>query len=94
MAEQAIQTSPNTAIEMAEKIFDSFGLMTGDSAPIKRALFGAVLGGVLVTWVKPQLMFTENGAAKPWSLFSSDNSTPVPWYLVSVLFAFVCGVLI
>lgn len=40
-------------LDRAENILDGFGLMTGDYAPAKRFLVGSLLGGVLITWLKP-----------------------------------------
>jgi len=49
-----------------ERFFDGLGLMTGDFAIQKRMIIGALIGGFLVTYIKPSIMF-EGGKAKPWA---------------------------
>jgi len=89
--------APSTsALEELEMLLDKVGLMTGDYAIMKRLVLGGVLGSLLVTWVKPRLMFTETGKALPWTLFAQpdEQSTMLPWFFVPGFFAFFFGVLI
>lgn len=97
MENTSLPIENTSAIQYLEELFDKFGLMTGSGAQIKRALFSAVFGGVIVSWWKPSIMFTPSGAPKSWSLTSSEgpeNTTPLPWWLVPVLFALVGGLFI
>lgn len=85
-------------IDTLERFFDGMGLMTGEGAIIKRILFGAVLGGFLVTYLKPALMF-ENGVPRPFSLITSPTETGIkptmlPWWSAAVVGAFISGFLI
>lgn len=74
-------------IDATERALDGIGLMTGEAAIPKRFLFGALIGGFLVTYIKPSSMF-EAGRPRPWSLMVSKDeaadATPVPWYFVPV----------
>jgi hypothetical protein len=97
MENTSLPLEGTSAIQYLEQLFDKFGLMTGSGAQIKRALLSAVFGGVLVSWMKPSLMFTSSGVPKSWSITSSEepgNTTPLPWWMVPVLFAFVGGLFI
>lgn len=85
-------------IDTLERFFDGMGLMTGEGAIIKRILFGAVLGGFLVTYLKPSIMF-ENGVQRPFALLTGPSEggitpTYTPWWTAAVLGAFVAGFLI
>jgi len=80
-----------------EKNLDKVGLMTGDNAVKKRFVFGAVLGGILVTYIKPSLMF-ENGVPREWKIFhkEGDGITPTwtPWWMVPLLFSMFFGLFV
>jgi hypothetical protein len=80
-----------------EKFYASLGMMDGGSASLKRLLFGAVIGGILVTYVKPSFMFNPDGTAKTWVFFSEgeeDDSTVVPWWIVPTFTGIYSGVFI
>lgn len=79
-----------------ERILDNFGLMTGDWAITYRLIIGGLLGGLIVTTLKPSIMFTEEGTPRPWNLLSSgnENATSVPWWLAIVAGAMALGVFI
>jgi hypothetical protein len=85
----------NNLIESTEKALDGIGLMTGNNAIQKRIAFGAIIGGLLVSYIKPDFMF-ENGVPRPWKVFPDKNNpiTPtwIPWWIAPVLFAFFFGV--
>jgi len=91
-----IAPAGSSALEQLEMLLDKVGLMTGDYAIIKRLVLGGVLGSLLVTWIKPRLMFTDTGKALPWTLFADpeEKSTMLPWFFVPAFFAFFFGVLI
>jgi hypothetical protein len=80
-----------------EKNLDKVGLMTGDNAIKKRFIFGAVLGGILVTYIKPSCMF-DNGVPREWKLFhkEGDGITPTwfPWWTVPLFFSMFFGMLV
>lgn len=84
--------------DLVEKTLLPWGLMNGEFCIAKRMILGAGLGGMLVTWLKPTIMFTPNGEARPWSAL--DNSaggpppTSLPWWFGPIIGAFLLGVLI
>jgi hypothetical protein len=84
-------------IDGAERFFDGMGLMTGDYAVPKRAVIGLLVGGFLVTYFKPALMF-EGGQPRQWSLLQTqgDASTPtaVPWWSLPLAGAVIAAVLV
>jgi len=82
-------------IDRTEKIFDGFGLMTGNYASLKRFVIGALIGGVGITIWKPASMFNPDGSAREWSFLSpGKDSTSFPWYFVPIITGFAAGVLI
>jgi hypothetical protein len=57
---------------------------------------GAILGALVVSYIKPDLMY-ENGVPRPWIVFGkSGTRTPtyIPWYSASLTGALILGVLI
>lgn len=87
-------------MESIEKFFDGLGLMTGEYAVQKRMVFGAVIGGFIVTYIKPDLMF-QNGTPRQWAFTKNmgavdDGTEPtlVPWWVVPVAGAIGAGVFI
>lgn len=81
-------------ITSVENFLDKFGLMTGPYAIPGRMVLGALLGGLIITWLRPSSMFI-NGVARPWSGYSnSEEATLITWWMVPMAFAFVLGVLI
>jgi len=68
----------------------SIGLMSGENAIQRRFIFGAVLGGLLVTYIKPECMF-ENGVARPFKAWTPTDDgirpTWLPWWSVPVVFS-------
>lgn len=83
-------------VDGVENVLSPFGLMTGEYAVAKRIVVGALLGGLLITWIKPDLMFSPNGKPKPWKLLDpqAEDATQVPWYFVPFLFSIILGVFI
>ncbi len=86
-----------TLVSGLERFFDGMGLMTGNGAIPKRMIIGAMIGGFLVTYFKPQVAF-ESGMPRPWTLMSDGKSGPdptlVPWWMAPTAGAVVGGVLI
>jgi hypothetical protein len=86
-----------TIIDGAERFMDGMGLMTGEYAIMKRALFGALLGGFVVSYLKPNIMF-ESGQPRPWSLTAgtdaAGDATPFPWWMGPLIGGVITGVLI
>ena len=84
------------AVDTLEKTLLPLGLMTGDYAIPKRMLLGAALGGFLVTWVKPTIMFAPDGTARPWMFLGGNGpeTTSFPWFFVPIIFAVLLGVFI
>lgn len=81
--------SYDSIIEKFERFFDGMGLMTDEYAIPKRAILGALFGGVLITYIKPTLMF-HHGQARSWKLLNSndESATMIPWWSVPILTAF------
>ena len=87
---------------MVEPIFrtiesgcDNLGLMRGETAPLKRFLFGAVGTTGLLWLAKPEAMFGPDGEPRPWSLISDDPSaTNLPVYVPPVITGFVLSTFI
>lgn len=87
-----------------ENVLDSMGMMRGDLAPAKRALFGAGVGYLVVETFRPSIMYYDDGTARPWSFSTAgstaDNhtgqqhSTPIPWWTGPAVGAFVFGQMI
>ncbi len=81
--------------ENIEGAFDGLGLMRGESAPMKRFLFGSVATTGLLWLAKPESMFGRNGEPRPWVLISDDpDATAVPIYIPAVMAGFVVSVFI
>jgi len=91
---------PKPLIESAylkvESLYDALGLMSGSSAPAKRALFTGVVFGGAVYALKPKFAFSPNGQVRPWVITSPDNpnSTPLPWWYFAAAGAILGGVFI
>lgn len=85
---------------VVEQTLTPLGLMSGDNAIPKRMFAGALLGGAVITWIKPRWAFTDDGRPKPWSFLEHPGQTcgteptSTPWILGPVIGAFVMGVLI
>lgn len=73
----------NKVYDAVEGIYDSLGMMRGESAPAKRMLFTAAVGGGLAYAIKPRVSFDAKGNARPWVLSSPQhpNATAFPWFL-------------
>ncbi len=73
-----------------EGVMDSMGMMRGDMAYPKRALFGAAVGYAAVETFRPSIMYYDDGTARPWSFSTfgqtmdnntkQQHSTYVPWW--------------
>lgn len=77
-----------SALSAPEQFFDSLGMMAGPSAPIARAVTGAVLGALVIYAVRPGFAFNKDGSAK------SLSQARVPWWSFPVAGALICGVFI
>lgn len=85
-------------IDKVEAVFAPLGLMTGDYAIPKRMITGALIGSLIVSYIKPESMYFQ-GQPRPWSLLTTDENagappTNFPWYFAGFIGAFVFGVLI
>jgi len=73
-----------------ENVMDSMGMMRGDMAYPKRALFGAAVGYAAVETFRPSIMYYDDGTARPWSFSAmgatidnqskQQHSTWLPWW--------------
>jgi hypothetical protein len=79
-----------------ERFFDGLGMMKGNNARSKRFVFGALVGGILVTWLKPASMFSKDGSAKTWAFLADpeEESAMVPWWLVPTISGIFSGIFI
>lgn len=76
-------------IAPVEGVFDSFGLMQGSNAPMKRFVAVAGLTGLAVWALRPDFAF-QGGEPRPWSVMvpvSREGAQPtsVPWWMPSLL---------
>lgn len=87
-------------VDTVEKTLTPLGMMTGDYAVPKRMALGGVIGGMVVSWLKPPQMFAPNGRPRPWSAFQSVadanglEPTGTPWFIGPILGALLLGVFI
>ncbi len=86
-------------VDTIEQTLRPLGLMSGENAIPKRMAFGGVLGGMVVSWLKPAAMFSADGRPRPWKWLDNTASngiepTNTPWFLGPVVGAFFFGVLI
>jgi len=95
MAEVIEQT-----VDTIEATLRPLGMMDGENAIPKRMFAGALLGGAVITWIKPRWAFTDDGRPKPWKVLEMPGQTcgteptNTPWMIGPLLGAFVMGVLI
>jgi hypothetical protein len=99
MAEAAAESVLDKVIvEPLETVFDSVGMMQGDSAPLKRAAVGAALGYGINYFLKPSFAYDARGQPKQFYFTADDkeksNSTYFPYWAVVALPAIIFGVLI
>lgn len=88
----------NNIIDTFEAVLAPLGLMTGEYAIPKRMITGALLGSLVVSYIKPDSMYFQ-GQPRPWTLLTTDEKygpppTNFPWYFAGLAGAFVFGVLI
>lgn len=86
---QAPLQAPKTAswYDSLEMIFDGLGLMRGDWAILKRFLFGAGIGTIIVMWVQPHFAFAR-GQFRPWKVLGDKEDVPatwMPWWAISII---------
>ncbi len=85
-------------LEPIENLFDSMGMMQGETAPLKRAAVGAAVGYGVAYGIKPSFAFDKDGKAKEWYFTAKaadkDNSTYVPAWAIVAIPAIIFGVLI
>lgn len=98
MAEQlenVTEALADRSIGALETSLDSIGLMRGDYAPSKRFVLGAIIGGLITTQLRPNLMFTPEGP-RAWSVMSPNDpeATLVPWWVPSILLGTLLGIFI
>lgn len=90
-----LDTIITPVVDRVEKIFDGFGLMTGEYADIQRMALGYLIAAGIITAYKPNFAYV-GGQARAWKLLdpSDKNATYFPWYIASLAGSFVMGVLI
>lgn len=82
-------------IEPLENALDAFGLMRGETAPMKRFLVGSSVTLAALWLAKPSIMFDESGEPRAWSAVSDDrNATSLPVYVPALLSGFVLSTFI
>jgi hypothetical protein len=89
----------SNATGAVEDVLAPLGLMQGENAVAKRMAFGALLGGVIVSFFKPGNMFDDHGNARPWSLqvgsnYAGPEPTSFPWWTASIAGAVIFSTLI
>lgn len=96
----------SSAFSSAENFFDSMGMMRGNTAAIKRGVFGAAVGYVAMQAVRPSFAYYADGTPRPWSISQTaadldadpsadgQHGTALPWWTGPAAGAFVCSVLI
>lgn len=82
-------------LDPVEDLLDKMGMMQGEYAPVKRAVFGAAVGAAVVWGTHADLFFKGN-KLRPWKLLhpNDPDATIFPWYLAVAGHAFVMAVLI
>lgn len=67
--------------QYVERPLEALGLQS----PYLRFAAFAVLSGLSFNYAKPESMFDEKGAARPWTMTNPDNpdATEFPWWVVS-----------
>lgn len=88
--ERAANNTASMPANVAEKFFDSLGLMQGEYSPIGRAAVGAALGSAVIWAVRPSFAFDKSGNPLPWG----KDGTSVPWFTIPAALAIFCGVFI
>ena len=71
-----------------EVFFETIGLYS----PITRAIFGAVVGYLIVQAVRPSFMFNKDGTPRGWSMTGGD--APVVWWMLPLGLAIYSGLFI
>lgn len=79
--------------DAVEGVYDSLGMMKGESAPAKRLLFTGALAGGLAYAIKPRASFDEKGNPRPWALTnpSHPRGTYFPWFMYAGIGGLVGG---
>lgn len=85
-------------IAPVEGVFDSFGLMNGPNAPLKRFIAVAGLTGLAVWAIRPEFAFM-GGEPRPWSVMvpvsrEGAQPTPTPWWMPSLIAGLIFSFLI
>lgn len=86
LAKATGQVTSNSAVDKVydavEGVYDSLGMMKGESAPAKRLLFTGAVAGGLAYAIKPSASFDEKGQPRPWALTSPQHPrrTFFPWF--------------
>lgn len=86
-------------IAPVEGVFDSFGLMQGVNAPLKRFVAVGGMTGLAVWALRPDFAF-QGGEPRPWSMLvgptvrEGAQPTATPWWMPSLLAGVVFSFLI
>lgn len=82
-------------VDTVENVITPLGLMTGDYACGKRFIVGGIIGGFIVTWLKPEAMFTKEQTPRPWNVLSESSiATSTPWLIGPVIGGIIMGMFI
>jgi hypothetical protein len=94
-----IQGAAEAVMEPVEGVFETFGLMEGGSAPLKRFIVVGGLVGLAVWASRPGWAF-QGGEPRPWTMMVGPNvpqgaqPTATPWWAPSLIAGIVCSFLI
>lgn len=81
-------------MDQLEVFLDNIGLMRGDAAIALRMGFGAIISGLVLTYLQPSSMFVDGMALDFGLSMDNPNVTFMPWWLLSALIGLAFGVFI
>jgi hypothetical protein len=96
---EIISGATQAVIEPIEGVFESFGLMQGGNAPLKRFMVVGGLVGLAVWASRPDFAF-QGGEPRPWTMMVGPNvregaqPTGTPWWAPSLIAGMLCSFLI
>lgn len=95
----AVSDTLESIVMPVEGVLDSFGLMKGSNAPLKRFIAVGGLTGLAVWALRPDFAF-QGGEPRPWSMLvgptvrEGAQPTATPWWMPSLLAGVVFSFLI
>jgi hypothetical protein len=97
---EIVQEAASAVILPIEGVFDSFGLMQGSNAPLRRFIVVGGLAGLAVWATRPSFAF-QGGEPRPWTMMVGPNvaregaqPTATPWWVPSLVAGVVFSFLI